>query len=193
MNTKACTFKRYICHKINNMLRKIPIILLTLVLVHLSSTMSAQLYEVSYEIEDQDDKQVIEVYMKSGQDTLTRIRAINFSIVYDSTCNTYSSYTCHFSESWTGYLEREGTSSVKDTTKYNGIHYNTRWLFGTAEMINTKEIDLPLKSEEPVHVLTITMNKLCPDASIYLEDEAEYRVNQMGDINLRPAPWVIIR
>ena len=152
-----------------------------------------QVYEVSYKVKENKKKQVVSVFMKSAADTAVRIRAVNFSIVYDSTCSEVKKYECVFSELWTTFIERGGSVPVKDSLIYDDILYNKRWIFGTGQMPNTENVILPPQSEKPVRVLTVTFAKSCKKAPLYLEEESEFRVNQMGDKDNKAVPWLMIR
>ncbi|MFK7970214.1 MAG: hypothetical protein AB8F95_07595 [Bacteroidia bacterium] len=155
---------------------------------------TAQVYQVNYTFTQIEDSVVVDVYMGSAQNTDVDIKAINFSVAFDSSCHTVSSYTCHFSESWTKFAERGRTLIIEnDSTQYGNVPCNKRWIFGTAQFPRTPDIVLPAKGKEPLKVLTITFGQTCKTPMLYLEDEAEFRVNQMGDKNLRPAAWIILR
>ena len=159
----------------------------------LSTTIFSQVYEVSFATEEMEHARVIDVFMSSTEEESVLIRAINISIAYDSTCATFKGYAFDYSEAWSTYAERNGSIPIKDSLSYGGHTYNSRWIFGTAQMPRTEDVTLPAKGEKPLKILTVTFEKNCPTANLYLEDEKEYPVNQMGDANFKAAPWQIIR
>lgn len=164
-----------------------------LFLFALGSSLFAQAYEVSYDVEENKKEKVISIFMRSGADSAIRIRAVNFSIAFDSTCSKVESYDCIFSERWTTFIERSGTIPAKDSLSYDDVVYTSRWIFGTGQMPNTENMILPAITEKPVRILTVTFSKNCKKAPTYPEDEEQFRVNQMGDENNKAVPWVMMR
>ncbi|MEZ4688413.1 MAG: hypothetical protein R3B47_20840 [Bacteroidia bacterium] len=72
-----------------------------------------------------------------------RIRAINFSVTYDSACSSFKKYACEFSRQWTTYIERSGSVVISDSLSYEGECYSKRWIFGTGQMPNTENVFFP--------------------------------------------------
>jgi hypothetical protein len=152
-----------------------------------------QVYEGSFDITETKKTQKVELYMRSAIDSAIRIRAVNFSIAYDSACSSLSSYDCILSERWTTFIERSGSLPAGDSLQYGEDYFNRRWIFGTGQMPKTENLILPANTDAPIRILTVIFDKKCKNAPLYLEDEKEFRVNQMGDENNKAVPWVMRR
>jgi hypothetical protein len=148
---------------------------------------------VSYEILPQDENQAVtQVYLQSLTDQDQTIRAINLSLALPEGCARVVDQNTAFAEAWTEFLQEVKVNDEVDLS-YNNWHYSHRWQYGNADpgMPNTAPVLAPAQGNPPLQIMQIKLEGTCTD-KVYLEEQAENQVNQIGDEKISPIEWTVI-
>lgn len=134
----------------------------------------------------------MKVYLQSLTDQDKAIKAINFSLALPEACVKVTGQEALFSETWTDFLQDLQYTEHLDLN-YNNWHYTRRWQYGNADpgMPNTAPVLAPAQGSDPLMIMQIELEGNCAD-QVYLEQQAENPVNQMGDENVQPIAWTVI-
>jgi len=160
-----------------------------------SLSLTAQDAEVvlSYEIEQSTtNKSQMLIYLHSLSHKDQSIKAINFSVVLPTTCVKVIGQQSIFTEAWTDHLQEVQIINNLDLT-YGDWHYSSRWQYGSADpgLPGTTAIIAPAQDKPSILMMTLDLEGTCTD-KIYLEQQYENPVNQIGDANVKPLAWTVI-
>jgi hypothetical protein len=161
-------------------------------LLLLSMTLPAQEVAISYEIDQKTDNQAtMQIYLQSLTDQDRPVKAINFSLAMPEGCVKIAGQTTILSDAWTDYLQEVQMTDQLDLN-YNNWHYSHRWQYGNADpgLPGTTAIIAPAQGQNPLRIMQINLEGSCAD-KLYLEQQAENPVNQMGDENVLPIEWTV--
>jgi len=167
-------------------------IFLAIIFTALGSLLFAQQVVVSYDFEQfNENETLLKVYLQSDESAPQIVRGINLSFVLPEGCVTVTSFESLFTESWTEYLE-DAQLFKGLALSYGSWEYSQRWQYGNADpgLPATTEIEVPGTNEERLQVLELTLEGSCAE-QLYLETQAENRLNQMGDEVMTPISWVV--
>lgn len=162
-------------------------------LLFLGSLLPAQEVAISYEIVQSTENQAtMQVYLQSLTDQDQAIKAINFSLALPENCVKITGQQSIFSDAWTDYLQEVQMIDQLDLS-YNNWHYTHRWQYGAADpgMPTTTAVIAPAQGKDALMIMEIDLEGSCVD-KLYLEQQAENAVNQMGDGNIFPIEWTVI-
>lgn len=162
-------------------------------LFSLSALMQAQDVAISYEINSQTNEQAtMQIFLQSLTDQDQSIRAINFSLALPAGCVKITGQEAIFSDAWTDYLQEVQMTEQLDLN-YNNWHYSQRWQYGSADpgLPNTAPVIAPAQGNSPLLIMQISLEGSCAD-KLYLEQQQENPVNQMGDNDILPIKWTVI-
>lgn len=163
-----------------------------ILLFSLGALLQAQDVAISYEILPQNQNQAtMQLYLQSLTDQDQAVKAINFSLALPEGCAKITGQEGVFSKSWTDFLQEVQIKDGLDLN-YNNWNYSQRWQYGSADpgMPNTVPIIAPAQDSEPLLIMTIKLEGGCTD-KVYLEQQGENPVNQMGDDNILPISWTV--
>jgi hypothetical protein len=162
-------------------------------MLSLGLSLQAQEVAVSYEIEKNGtDKSSLVVYMQSLTDQDVSIKAVNFSLALPEGCVFVTGQQAIFSSVWTDFLQESSLTTGLDLN-YNNWNYNHRWQYGNADpgLPETTPLIVPANSKERLYVMEIQLEGSCADR-VYLEQQGENRLNQMGDNDVLPIGWTVV-
>lgn len=163
-----------------------------ILLFSFGALLQAQDVAISYEITPQNENQAsMQVYLQSLTDQDQTINAINFSLALPEACVKITGQEAIFSETWTDFLQKVQMKEGLDLN-YNNWHYTQRWQYGSADpgLPTSTTVLAPAQEKDPLLIMKINLEGSCTDM-IYLEQEAENPVNQMGDENVLPIEWTV--
>jgi len=163
-----------------------------ILLFSVGALLQAQDVAISYEITPQNENQAsMQVYLQSLTDQDQTINAINFSLALPEACVKISGQEAIFSETWTDFLQEVQMKEGLDLN-YNNWHYTQRWQYGSADpgLPTSTTVLAPAQEKEPLLIMKINLEGSCTDI-VYLEQESENPVNQMGDENVLPIAWTV--
>jgi len=160
-----------------------------------SLALSAQQAEVaiSYEIDQITESEAkMHLYLHSLTDQEQAIRAINFSLALPEGCASITGQQSIFSDAWTDYLQEVQLIDELDLN-YNNWHYSSRYQFGAADpgLPGTTAIIAPAQGQAALPIMTISMEGSCVQ-QMYVEQQQENPINQMGDADVMPLGWAVI-
>ncbi len=159
----------------------------------LGALLPAQQLAISYEIIPQSDNElVMHVYLQSLTNQDQPIRAINLSLAIPESCVKITGQTAVFSDAWTDYLQEVQITDQLDLN-YNNWHYDNRWQFGSADpgLPNTRAIIAPAQDKAALLIMQIRLKGNCTD-KLYLENQTQNGLNQVGDAQMQAMEWIII-
>lgn len=162
-------------------------------LLALSTTLQAQQIAVSYEIEPNGtDKSTLVLYMQSMTDQEVEVKAVNFSLALPEGCAHVTGQQAIFSDVWTDFLQSSSFTADLDLS-YGNWNYGHRWQYGNADpgLPETTPLIVPAQSKERLYVMEIQLEGSCADR-VYLEQQGENRLNQMGDLDVLPIDWTVV-
>lgn len=168
-------------------------ILYILPLFLLSSMLSAQEVALSYEITPQLNNQAtMQIYLQSMTEQPKAIRAVNFSIAIPEGCAKITGQEGIFTEAWTDFLQEVQMTDKLDLS-YGNWNYSHRWQYGSADpgMPGTSAIMAPAQGEAALEIMKINLEGTCVD-KLYLEQQSENKVNQIGNGDILPINWTVI-
>jgi hypothetical protein len=159
------------------------------------SGLQAQVLELRYQTEAVAENQwETTLSLQALQEDSLIVRAVNFTFLSDSNCAHFLQKTSLLAEAWSATLERS-VLRVADSCSYGDRTYNQRLTYGIAEplgMPGTHSIKVPGSQGKGLPVMRVRYEGSCGQ-HIYLEDEQENPVNQMGDQNFNPMVYRIKR
>ena len=134
-------------------------------LLLLTSSLSAQELEVSYEVLPQAaDKHLVRVYVQSTSEQPLDLRAVNFSFAFEGKCAALETFESIFDQSWTRHLVENQQYGELDL-HYDQAWYSTRLQYGNADpgLPATAQLTAPAKGEAPLQVMELTFTgSWCP-------------------------------
>lgn len=165
-----------------------------LLFVFISSSAQAVDFRILYEwVPGPNGKDILKLYVQSTDSLPITKTAVNFSIVYRSTCETVDSFGQIFSGLWGTTFEGLSTNTVLPVPiNYDGINYDRRIQYGN---FGFGGITIPAVQDPPLQFGTVVFTRTCPDFP-YVEDEGENRLNQwqgpLGPCTYEVIPIVVL-
>lgn len=159
----------------------------------MGGVLNAQEVAISYEIKSQGlDQATMQLFLQSITDQDQPIRAINLSMALPTGCAKITGQKSIFSDAWTDFLQEVQVTDKLDLT-YNNWSYSQRWQYGSADpgLPSTTPVIAPAQGKNPLMIMEISLAGNCID-KLYLEQQVENPVNQMGDENVLPINWTVI-
>lgn len=132
--------------------------------------------------------------LQSLADTTVPIRALNLSLVFDSTCSDYKGYSTLVEDQatyWGNFLSANRIDRPLLRT-YQGTAYNVRFSYANADPNpnQPQPLILPPASDQPLIVFKIVFEGSCAP-TLYLEDQTENPVNQIGSLDNVAIPYAV--
>jgi hypothetical protein len=149
---------------------------------------------LSYEVNPvSEDQTSFSIYMQSMTDADQPIGAINFSLALPEGCVEVLDQQSIFSDAWTHYLENVKLIPQLDHS-YGNWNYSHRWQYGNADpgLPTTLEVVAPARSKDMLKIMELSLKGTCAD-KVYLEQQHENSLNQMGDANLKSLSWTVVK
>lgn len=168
------------------------LVLISLCLYTGSSIQAQTLRYCSNLIAGTDGTDTLAIGLQALADTTVPIRALNLSVVFDSTCSDYKGYSSLLENQatyWGTFLSANRIDRPLLRT-YQGTTYNARFSYANADPNpnQPKPLVLPASSDQPLIVFKIVFEGNCTP-TLYLEDETENPVNQIGSVTNTAIPY----
>ncbi|MFK7971932.1 MAG: T9SS type A sorting domain-containing protein [Bacteroidia bacterium] len=129
--------------------------------------------------------------LQSLADTTVSIRALNLSMVFDTTCTDFVSYSTLVEDmqSW-GIFFGNDSVTRNINVNYQGETYYARLLYANADPrpTNPRAVVLPAAEDQPLIIFKAVFQGNClPE--VYLEDQTENPLNQIGSVDNNAVPY----
>lgn len=153
----------------------------------------AQDVRLSYSV-DQISPEIhkIEIAAQAASNDQIALKEVNFSLAFDLSCSHPTGYQTMFTDTWTTYLENAKVSPGL-VLGHRSEQISARWQFGSADpgLPATSIVDIPLSSEEPLPIISITFEGKCSH-DIYLESQSQNSLNQFADEQMKMLDYEVV-
>ncbi len=181
-------------------------LLLTVIFLLATTLVFSQAITVSYEVKTGTlNKDTVYVYMQSNGPTPVSIRGANFSLAFQSSCvYSYTAAFCatedtivnmeysYFLSVWNPPIFERCAMTESLNLDYASLNFNARYSYAISDATppGLPFNILTVPSAAPLLVLKLSIDRSCV-ANVYLENESENLINQLGDVNFFPIPYSV--
>lgn len=154
--------------------------------------MPAQQIELSYGISEGVNAQpdTVKLYLRSTDNRSFGLRALNTSILFSGDKTNFMGFSSLLAQKWSPTFQRDRTDTTQ--TYHWGNRYTHRWNYaiGDAYVNASSLLEVPPDTLPAIKVMEVFFRNLGA-AKIYVENQTENPVNQLGDTTFRAVTFTV--